>query len=349
MKPRVLVVDDSAFIRRVLTDWISSDPRMELAGVAHNGEEAVRMAAELKPDLITLDVEMPVMNGIEALKRIMSASPTRVIMVSSVTQKGAALTLQALELGAIDFFTKPGGSASIELFSAKDELMGKLREVVAAIPKPAAYRPAAPIRRMMPLTRATGSDRVVVIASSTGGPKALGAVFAALPEAFPAPIYIVQHMPAGFTQSFADRLNRLGPTKVTLAETGALPGPGEAVLAPGGMHMRVAANGRVELFDEAALHGVKPAADHLFHSSARAFGARCLAVVLTGMGKDGAAGALAIRKAGGQAIGESQASCVIYGMPKAAKEIGATSDEFAIEHMAEAMTALASRKVRNAA
>jgi two-component system chemotaxis response regulator CheB len=190
---------------------------------------------------------------------------------------------------------------------------------------------------------------VLVIASSTGGPKALSVLFASLPAGFPAPIYIVQHMPAGFMESFAERLDRLGPVRVKIAEPGDLPAAGQAVLAPGGRHMRLSSQGRVELFDAPTRHGVRPAADHLFESAAEAFGARCIAAVLTGMGRDGTEGALAIRKAGGEAVGESAESAVIYGMPKAAREAGATQDEFTIDRMAEALTALASRRIKNAA
>jgi two-component system, chemotaxis family, protein-glutamate methylesterase/glutaminase len=396
MSKRVLIVDDSPFVRRILRDWLTADPEFEVAGVAEDGQQGVEMAKKLRPDLITLDVEMPRMNGIQALAAIMKEAPCPVIMVSSVTKQGAAYTLEALELGAVDFVTKPDGPSSIRLVHAKDELLEKCRVAIHArrLPTPPPLRtslfkslkteskpedkPASPgIKRFTapagegpapdserrPSSRTEGSladpkslgfgvkaplsvpampvgattDKVVVVASSTGGPRALTSLFSHLPKGFPAPILIVQHMPAGFTESFAKRLDQLGTVPVREAKEGDRVIPGQALIAPGGVHMEVSSGGVIKFSSRPTLHGVRPAADYLFHSACSTYGRKCLAVVLTGMGRDGADGALAIRKAGGYVLGESEESCIIYGMPRAAKEVGAVMEEHAVEDIAQAI------------
>jgi two-component system chemotaxis response regulator CheB len=350
MKHRVLVIDDSPFVRRIIKDWLDGQPDFEVVATGNDGKEGAELAARLKPDLITLDVEMPRMNGIEALGAIMKEAPCPVIMVSSVTKQGAAYTIQALELGAVDFVTKPDGPSSIRLVHAKDELLEKCRIAVKARRPSFAPRtlrpslqsdasvPHAAVRTPVQASTVSGStDKVVVIASSTGGPKALTTLFSCLPKGFPAPIVIVQHMPAGFTDSFAKRLDQMGRIAVKEAAEGDRVMPGLALIAPGGRHLEVGPGGVIRLSDRPQLHGVRPAADYLFHSACAQFGSRCLGVVLTGMGRDGADGAYAIKKAGGVVIGESEQSCVIYGMPRAAKESGAISAEYAIEEMAQAI------------
>lgn len=355
MKHRVLVIDDSPFVRRIIKDWLDGQPDFEVVATGNDGKEGAELAVRLKPDLITLDVEMPRMNGIEALGVIMKEAPCPVIMVSSVTKQGAAYTIQALELGAVDFVTKPDGPSSIRLVHAKDELLEKCRIAVKARrpsftpraprpdrPSPRSEAPAAaapaPVRQTVQASPVTGAtDKVVVIAASTGGPKALTTLFSCLPKGFPAPIVIVQHMPAGFTDSFAKRLDQMGRVAVKEAAEGDRVMPGLALIAPGGRHLEVGSGGVIRLSDRPQLHGVRPAADYLFHSACAQYGARCLGVVLTGMGRDGADGALAIKRAGGLVIGENEQSCVIYGMPRAAKETGAISAEFAIEEMAQAI------------
>lgn len=352
MKKRVLIVDDSPFVRRLLSDWLSADPEFEVAGAAPDGEEGAALAVKLKPDLITLDVEMPKLDGIEALELIMKQAPCPVVMVSSVTKQGAAQTIRALELGAVDFVTKPDGPSSIRLVHAKEELLSKCRAAVIAkrssFAKPSAE---APIRHIVKptLSPASGStDKVVVIASSTGGPRALTTLVSSLPKGFPAPILIVQHMPVGFTESFAKRLDQLGTVPVKEAAEGDKVVPGLALLAPGGRHMEVSSNGAIKFHDQPTLHGVRPAADYLFKSAVQAYGSRCLGVVLTGMGRDGASGALDIKRAGGLVLGESEESAVIYGMPKAAFEIGAVQEQFPIEQMAAAMVSCLARRSRAA-
>lgn len=393
---RVLIVDDSPFVRRLLKDWLSSEADFEVVGAAQDGVEGVAMAKSLKPDLITLDVEMPRMDGLAALGQIMQEAPCAVLMVSSVTKQGAWQTMQALEQGAIDFVTKPDGPSSIRLVHAKDELLLKARTaMMARRPRPLVHRPAPaapqPIRAKFEPPKAAGlppsaqpsrpaaaaeparpaasaaaeparvapakvsllsggnSDRVVLVASSTGGPRALTTLFESLPKGFPAPMVVVQHMPAGFTESLAKRLDLIGAIAVKEAKPGDRVMPGLALVAPGGIHMEIGRGGIVEFHEQPPLHGVRPAADYMLKSASAIYGSRCLAVILTGMGRDGASGALDVRKAGGLVLGESESSAVIYGMPRVAKEIGATHEEFPIDQMGSAICAAIAKKVSHAA
>lgn len=333
MSTRILIVDDSTLTRRMLADMLSSEPGFQVIGFAADGEEAVMAARELRPDVITLDVEMPRRDGLSALNEIMRENPTPVIMVSSLTKQGAEATLSALEAGALDFVTKPADGSFAVLKQVKDELILKIKSARTArlMARPVA---AQPIAKMTAST-----DKVVVIASSTGGPRALQILWQSLPVGFPAPILLVQHMPAGFTDNLAKRMDRMGTVPIREAKPGDRIKPGEALMAPGGMHMRVGKAGALEFDQEPPLHGVRPAADHLFESAARVFGGKCIAAVLTGMGRDGAQGALEIRKAGGQVFGESESTATIYGMPRAAKEIGAVHVELPIQDLGAAITA----------
>ncbi len=343
MKKRVLVVDDSPFIRRVLLDWIKTESDFEIVGTAANGNEAIRLAAELKPDLITMDVEMPHCDGLTALQHIMEASPTRVLMVSSITTQGATSTMKALELGAIDFVTKPQSSSSIHFLGVRDELIGKLRACSEARVRPSAFRTCPAVK-----FRGGRTDQVVVIASSTGGPRALSALWTSLPHNFPAAILVVQHMPVGFTASLAQRLNAIGNVPVREAKSGDRVEAGQALICPGGQHMFVRQGGLIELNEDPPIHGVRPAADHLFNSAIEVYRRRLLGVVLTGMGHDGTAGACALRKAGSHVYGESAETCTIYGMPRAAKEAGGITAEFPIHEMAMAITAGLKERLENA-
>jgi two-component system chemotaxis response regulator CheB len=342
MKKKVLVVDDSSFARRMISDWVSADPAYELVGQATNGEEGLEMAMRLRPDLITLDVEMPKMDGLAALKQIMAKAPCHVIMVSSVTTEGADTTIRALEAGAFDFVTKPGGSNSLRITEKKDELLEKLKAArfaklggVARSPVTAVAAPSA-------------SNRVVLVASSTGGPRALVSLFSAFPAGFDARILIVQHMPVGFTSSLAKRLDSVGPVRVREAGPSDKVGPGEALLAPGGHHMVVERGGTIALHDGPTRNGCRPAADELFESAVRVYGSNCLGVILTGMGHDGRDGALALKAAGCTVLGESESSCVIYGMPKSAKDAGAVDEEHPVEEMASAICAHLARRTARA-
>jgi len=343
MKKRLVVIDDSPFIRRVITDWVRSDPAFEVVGSGENGEDAVRLARELRPDVMTLDIEMPKRDGLSALEEIMRFAPVPVIMVSSLTTQGAQATMRALELGAVDFVAKPGGSASIQFLGSRDELLGKLHTAsVARLLHPALRA------RAIPSMRVTGhSDRILVITASTGGPRALALLWEGLPKGLPVPVLVVQHMPAGFTDSFARRLDSIGTVACKEAKAGDKLTPGLALLAPGGRHMIVEKGGAIQLTDGPAVHGVKPAADPLFLTVSALYGARVVGAVLTGMGRDGAEGARVIRQAGGVMFGEAESTCTIYGMPRAAKEAGGINSELPIHEIANALAAtIAGRTAR---
>ena len=328
---RVLIVDDSPFIRRMISDWLKPEPDIEIVGQCKDGNEAVEMTKSLKPDVITMDVEMPKRDGISALREIMQECPTAVLMVSSVTVEGAKLTMKALELGAVDFVTKPQGGSSLKFVEAKEELISKIRATKGVRLSPFKQ----PLAKVGQVRRNT--DRVFVIASSTGGPKALASLWTALPKDFPAPILIVQHMPEGFTASLAQRLDSLGTVPCKEATERDKVTRGLALLAPGGKHMTVDKDGKIVLDTRPSLHGVRPAADFLFETASEVYGNKVVGAVLTGMGRDGAAGAVAIRNAGGFVVGESEETTAIYGMPKAAKEAGGIDAEFPLYEMAHAL------------
>lgn len=340
MKPRVVVIDDSPFVRRLIVDWLNQSDQFEVVGSASNGRDGLALVKEQRPDLVTLDIEMPIMDGLTCLRHIMSECPTRVIMVSSLTEAGATPTLEALEIGAFDYFAKPNGSSSIKFIGCQEELIAKLQAAVGsatmrrlkpAEPRAAVVQPPAP-KIVMPKT-----ERIVLLASSTGGPKALAAFWRDLPKGFSAPILMVQHMPESFMASFAARLNSIGTVPCQLAKAGDCPVPGVALMAPGGKHMMIDSHGAIVLDDGPNLHGVKPAADHLFLTAAAKWGDRCLGAIFTGMGRDGAEGAKVIRSRGGYVIGESEETCVVYGMPRAAKEAGGIDRELPLTSMAPAL------------
>jgi len=344
-KQKVLIVDDSPFVRRMLADWVSKEPDLELVGQACDGKEGWEMAKSLKPDVITLDVEMPVMNGIESLQNIKRDCPkTAVLMVSSVTTKGADLTLRALELGAYDFVTKPGGSSSLKFVTSQTEVVEKIRHARYVTTQSAITPTVIKLAAPKILT-----DKIVVIASSTGGPAALNALWKGLPEGLQVPILIVQHMPEGFTASLANRLNGLGTVPCREATVGDEIKPGQALVAPGGKHMLLTKEGRIAFNTDPTLHGVRPAADYLFKSAAEFFGTKVVGVVLTGMGRDGAEGAKTLRDKGCTVFGEAESTATIYGMPKAAKEVGGITAEYPIHEMAAAIVASLTGKAKHAA
>lgn len=333
MSKKVLIVDDSAFVRRMLQDWLKEEADFEVVGIAKDGVEGVQMAKDLDPDVVTLDVEMPNMDGITALGHIMAHKPRAVLMVSSITTDGADATLKALERGAYDFVTKPQGGNSLRLIEAKNTFLERLRASRYA-------RIGHPVRpTIVKAGICKTSDKVVVVASSTGGPRTLVSLFESLPKGFPCPIVMVQHMPVGFTASLAARLNSLGTVPCSEAKDGEKIEGGHAYLAPGGKHLVIASDGKLKLTDTPSIHGVKPAADHLFKSASDVYGAKCLGVVLTGMGRDGADGAVAIKAKGGRVYGEAESSCVIYGMPQAAKKAGGVDAEFDIKEIGAAIVA----------
>lgn len=336
---RVLVVDDSAFMRRLVSDVVQSSGEFEVVGTARDGHDALRQVQTLNPDLITLDVDMPGLDGLSALTQIMREAPRPVVMLSAgTTHGGIDATLRALEAGAVDFVRKPSGAISLDLDLVRDQLLQALRGAAHA-----QWRPSQPDTRRStvmssPLPqlasavatahRATGGASgqaprlVVAIAASTGGPAALARVIPQLPNWSDVAVVVVQHMPAGFTASFAQRLGAASRLRVAEAVADEPLRAGHVYIAPGGWHLRVRGpreQPRVALHDDAPLWGVRPAADHLFASVAEVYGPQALGVVMTGMGRDGAKGLVAMHEAGAQVMVQDAATCIIPGMPEAAR------------------------------
>ena len=320
----MLVVDDSAFMRKVVTEIIDGSESFRVIGTARNGHDALRQIHALDPEIVTLDVEMPELDGLQTLGYIMSETPRPVVMLSAAARGGKDdPTIRALELGALDFVRKPSGPISLDINSVAEVLLEALRAAlqvnlggVGMLARPRFFTHA-------PVARSGGrsAPRAVAIASSTGGPRALAEVVPAIPADTDAAILIVQHMPKGFTRALAQRLDSLSPISVTEAQQGELVEPNRAYLAPGGLHMRVVREGdqvRIALDDSPTIHGVRPAADPLFRSVVAVYGSDSIGVVLTGMGRDGAQGLRAIRDVGGRGIVQDEATSTIYGMPQAA-------------------------------
>jgi two-component system chemotaxis response regulator CheB len=330
---RVLVVDDSAFMRRQITSILEKADDIVVIGSARNGEDAVQKVTELVPDVVTLDISMPVMNGLSALATIMMTHPTRCVMLSSLTQDGAPATLEALELGAIDFVGKPSGTVSLDIESQAREIVAKVRMAARAQLRKRAVR-RAPARRPPAQTRSTAvapqvaRPAIVAIGVSTGGPQTLMEILPELPADFPAPIVVVQHIPARFTAPLAKRLDDHCALKVTEAKHMELLRAGTVYVAPGGIHLTVGRNGvagGMTAFLSHSPEGTQfcPSVDVLFNSVAAAYGSRAVGVLLTGMGSDGADGMLRIHDQGGTTIAESEQTAVVFGMPHEAIVRGA--------------------------
>ncbi|MBV7314813.1 chemotaxis response regulator protein-glutamate methylesterase [Shewanella sp. NIFS-20-20] len=370
MAIKVLVVDDSSFFRRRVSEIVNQDPSLTVIGTANNGVEAIKMAKELQPDVITMDVEMPVMDGITAVRQIMSTQPMPILMFSSLTHDGARATLDALEAGALDFLPK----RFEDIATNKDDAVLLLQQRIKAISRrrvtrtmpahsavPAVARPverpnvsSEPRNAQMPVkapsrepavrsstVRASGKQyRLLLIGTSTGGPVALQQVLSCLPADYPHPILLIQHMPAAFTPAFASRLNGLCKIEVKEAENGDVLRPGCAYLAPGGMQMlleRGGTCGRLKVMPGPSELNYKPSVDITFASVAKLFGRDCLAVVLTGMGADGRDGSRLIKEAGGEIWAQDEASCVVYGMPQAVTSAGLSSHSLSLNDMGPAI------------
>ena len=323
---QVLVVDDSAVMRGIMTRIINAQPDMTVAAVASDPLVAMERLRRLEPDVITLDVEMPRMNGLEFLPLLMRSRPVPVVMISSLTAQGADTTLRALELGAVDFVAKPALATDEELGAYAEQVADKLR--AAAVARVARSREAE--RPAAPRLAATGAmaSRLIVIGASTGGVEALRELLVRLPPRMP-PIMIAQHMPAGFTRSFAQRLDGLCAIGVKEGAHGEPLQTGQAYIAPGGMHMTVAARpGGLELrlSDDPPVNRHRPSVDCLFRSASQAAGRRCIGVLLSGMGADGAEAMLELRARGAHNLAQDEASCVVFGMPKRAIALSAVHD-----------------------
>ncbi|MDM7983727.1 MAG: chemotaxis response regulator protein-glutamate methylesterase [Maricaulis sp.] len=325
-KIRTLVVDDSALMRMLIPSMLQRSPHIEVVGAASNPFAAREMIQELNPDVITLDVEMPKMDGISFLHKIMTLRPTPVVMVSSLTQKGADVTLKALELGAIDFIGKPTLDLEKNMPLLADELIEKVR--AAAVSKVRSHTRKVEVKAAAPVSFDT-TEALVALGASTGGVETLGRLLGALPPNAPG-IVIAQHMPAQFTKQFAERINKHCAVQVAEAEQGQRIRPGTAWIAPGDRHLEVRRSGAdyvCRLTEEPPVSGHRPSVDVLFNSVAKACGAQAIGVILTGMGRDGADGLKTMRDAGCRTIGQDEATSLVYGMPKAAFDAGAVETQ----------------------
>ncbi len=326
-KIRVLVVDDSALMRKMIPQILSSDPGIEVVGTAMDGLFALKKMKELRPDVVTLDVSMPRMDGIETLRHIVEDFGTPAIIVSSLAQRDTELTFQALEIGAFDFVTKPQDAISVHITEIGAELTAKVK---AARENPLARfrmvqgRPARrPEKKQVRLVGTRSVDRLLAIGISTGGPNALSYLLPQIPKDFPAGILIVQHMPAGFTEMFASRLNTTCEIEVKEAKDGDLVLPGRALIAPGNRHLKIKrmSLGTIAVLSDAPpVSGHRPSADVLFRSVASEYGRSVTALIMTGMGSDGAEGIGEIKARGGMTVAQDEESCIVFGMPKVAIE-----------------------------
>lgn len=348
-KIRVLVVDDSAFMCKVLEQIINSDPQLEVAGQARDGREAVALAEALRPDVISMDLNMPHVDGLQATELIMTKSPRPIVIVSSESREGAASTLRALELGAIDFVPKPSSGVDLDMKSIKDELTRKLRMAskvrvvrTATLTKlPAPHAPLSPTPGFASSVAAafqgSGKFPMVVIAASTGGPAAVMRVVAGLPKEFPAAIFLVLHMPAAFTKQFTMQLAEVASLPVKEAEMNELAEPGMIYLCPGSHHMRLSPTGRIALDAGARIDGYRPCADVAFESIAVYARALTFAVVLTGMGNDTAKGVKAVKAAGGYIVAQDEATSMIFGMPAEAIKTGVVDEVLPLDEISGAI------------
>jgi two-component system chemotaxis response regulator CheB len=342
----VLVVDDSAVMRKMIPDMLEADPSIEVVGTAMDGTFCLKKIEELKPNVVTLDLQMPGMNGIDTLKEIMRWHPVPVIVVSSHSTEGASITLKALGLGAVDFVTKPqDASAHKEMATV---LIAKIRAAAdCKVVRPGTLRGApAPAEKISTGKAVPLASKLVAIGISTGGPQALEFLLAQLPPDFPGAIVVVQHMPEGFTDMFARRLDELCSLRVKEAQSGDMLQAGRVLVCPGSRHIKVkrlAMGDVVMLNEEPRVNGHRPSVDVLFHSVAEEFGSHAVAVLMTGMGDDGAEGLGAVKKAGGMTIAQSEESCVVFGMPRVAIERGYAMRVVALDVLSSTLQALCVR------
>jgi two-component system, chemotaxis family, protein-glutamate methylesterase/glutaminase len=356
MPTRILVVDDSVVIRKVLCDVLSQDSELEVVGTASDGKIALAKMAQLHPDLVTLDVEMPVMNGLQTLVELRKLYPKLpVIMFSTLTERGAAATLDALSLGASDYATKPSNTGSPEqaIEAVREQLIPKIKALTVAVssklksfPPP---QPTLPVKRPL-----NANIEIVTIGTSTGGPNALAEVLPRIPKNFPVPIVVVQHMPPVFTRLLAERLSSRSEISIEEGSSGVVLSPGGCWIAPGNYHMtvkRVGMHRRLDLNQDAPENSCRPAVDVLFRSVASAYGANTLALVMTGMGSDGVNGTRYIRDAGGEVIIQDEASAVIWGMPGLVYAAGQADGVYALDQLGPEITrrVMQSRMTRAAA
>ena len=356
-KIRVLIVDDSAFMRKLINDFLSEHPEIDVIGTARNGEDAIKKWRELRPDVITLDVEMPKLNGLEVLKVIMQEQPLPIVMLSSTTKEGADTTLQAIQAGAVDFVAKPSGSISIDLHKIKTELIQKVLSASKANltkiniledSKSVGKKQKSPIDSGLKVTGhvttrgfSRESKKIVCIGTSTGGPRALQQVLTSLPKDINVPVLVVQHMPPGFTKSLANRLDSLSQIKVKEAEDGEILQKGTAYIAPGGYHLKIKTLGStlaISLSQSPPRNGHRPSVDVMFESISTIKNYSKIAVIMTGMGSDGSKGLVEMKKSGTvKVIAESQDTSIVFGMPKAAIATNMVDEVANVENIAQSI------------
>ncbi|MBM7623358.1 protein-glutamate methylesterase/protein-glutamine glutaminase [Sporohalobacter salinus] len=360
---RVLVVDDSAFMRKMISEMLDTDG-IEVVATARNGKDALKKLEKYDPDLATLDVEMPEMDGLEFLQEIMPESSLPVIMLSNLTSKDNMTTIKALELGAVDFIPKPSGPISLDIDTIEEKLIKKVKVVAESNVKShdsqessvtdqsKLSKSKSDTERQKIISRGqkrrsspknTTDGEVVIIGASTGGPKSLKEVVTKISSNFDIGILIVQHMPPNFTTSLAQRLDRLSQIKVKEAEEGDIIKPGQVLLAPGGHNMLVKKGGKITLSQEEKIHNVRPAVDLTMESAVEHYGSQILGVILTGMGKDGTCGLDAIKSAGGYTIAQDENSSVVYGMPRAAYEAGVVDSVKPLSEVADEIIRLSKK------
>lgn len=333
-KIRVLCVDDSALVRGLMTEIINSRPDMEVVATAPDPLVARELIKQHNPDVLTLDVEMPRMDGLDFLEKLMRLRPMPVLMVSSLTQRGSEVTLRALELGAVDFVAKPTLGIRDGLLEYAEAIADKIRAAARSRPRSAARQPAARLQLLRPLS---STEKLIIVGASTGGTEAIRTLLQPLPSDSPA-VLITQHMPPGFTRSFAERLNHLCAMTVIEAVGGERVLPGHVYIAPGDRHLRLARSGAnyvTALDDSEPVNRHRPSVDVLFRSAAAAAGKNAIGVILTGMGRDGAAGMLAMHEAGAHTLAQDEASCVVFGMPREAIALGCVDEVVPLAQMSE--------------
>lgn len=339
-KIKVLCVDDSALIRDLLTEIINSQADMEVVAVAPDPIAARDLIKQYNPDVLTLDVEMPRMDGLDFLERLMRLRPMPVLMVSSLTQAGSEITLRALELGALDFVAKPSLGIRHGMMEYANEIAEKLRAAARSRPRQALHKNAPPKKELK--APMVSSEKLIIIGASTGGTEAIRSVLEPLPANAPA-ILITQHMPGGFTRSFAERLDRLCRITVKEASDGERVLPGHAYIAPGDQHLEIARSGAnyvARLNDGPPVNRHRPSVDVLFHSASRNAGKNAIGVILTGMGKDGAAGLLEMREAGAATVAQNEETCVVFGMPREAIAMGGATEVMALDDIPACLMSL---------
>ena len=345
-KVRVLVVDDSALMRKLIPQMVETDQSIEVVGTAMDGTFCLKKIEELRPNVVTLDLQMPGMNGIDTLKEIMRRHPLPVIVVSSHSTDGASITFKALGLGAFDFVTKPQ-DASAHMAETARQLIAKIKAAAdCKVVRPGTLGAAVRVEKTASAKSGPPPTKTVAIGISTGGPQALEYLLAQMPPDFPGTILVVQHMPSGFTEMFAKRLDELCALRVKEAQSGDVLQAGRVLVCPGSRHMtvkRLPMGDVVVLNDDPLVNGHRPSVDVLFHSLAQEFGRMSVAVLMTGMGDDGAQGLGEVKKAGGMTIAQSEESCVVFGMPKAAIERGYATRVVGLEVLASTLQALCGR------